>query len=331
MFVGAEEMDRIDVFRGINEFARKFLSEQMDIIHRPAGASILRKGETPANCYFILNGICHVLTPESRVGQGETGAQKVSIVERHQGFRGIGDNIGITSTLAHYAYQSQQSADLKKRKEIARYKYETFLEVGRNTATTHAITDCELLECSRDALLTAIQICPYLIANIARSISMRIQKDTLLQQRASLPSNDCLPLLAQFLYEWYMVTEAYKERGANIAAGIPRLHCEKIQTWLRIRDESALASALRLLQGDEESVQTLMEVKGLSREEASSHKCIKGVPHRLEVITPKALLDWCRETDSRRLITEEQKKRPKRPRRRRAGKQPLSDSGREEL
>ena len=325
MFVAAEDMNKIDVFRGISDFAAKFLAQHMKIVSFKADSPVMSKGSSPSICYFILDGICHVRNPESLEEVSHPGVPNEEgahweenvpqenlschpVVERHQGFRGIGDSLGITSALAHYARQGREEDRLLSRKDLLRHKYETFLGVGANTSNTYATTDCKLLRCDRDTLLTAIQICPVLVANIARSLSMRMQQDTLLQRHAALASNDCLPLLAQFLYEWHMVTEVYKTQGSGHRLKLPHLSNAKLQLWLRISDDRALASALRFLRGEEDAIRTMIEIKGLSLEAANNRKAIQGNSGQIEVIDEEALLKWWSETRSSTLLKTEQQK-----------------------
>ena len=326
MFVASEDMNKIDIFRGISDFASKFLAQHMKIVSFKADSHVMSKGSSPSICYFILDGICHVRNPESLEEVSNPGVpneegtyqeeenvpkkkmSRPSVVERHQGFRGIGDSLGITSALAYYARQGREEDKLLPRKDLLRHKYETFLGVGANTSDTYAITDCKLLQCDRDTLLTAIQICPVLVANIARSLSMRMQQDTLLQRHAAVASNNCLPLLAQFLYEWHMVTDVYKTQRSNQKEEMPHFSNAQLQLWLRISDEKALASALRFLRGEEDAISTMMEVKGISLEAANNCKAIEGNSKQIEVIDEEALLNWWGEPQSAILLKIEQKK-----------------------
>jgi len=139
----------------------------------------------------------------------------------------------------------------------------------------------------------------------------------MLQQRAALNSNDCLPLLAQFLYEWHMVVSIYRDLGSGSEKDtkIPNLHHDELQKWLRIRDESAIASAFRLLRMESEATEVFAAVKNIRPEDmdAASYRALTDDGN--VVASPEALLYWCRETQSRNLITSEQKRRPRRSKR----------------
>lgn len=116
MQIPASDLDKIWLFQGINPFARKFLSEYMKVVTLPRGQRVMYAGEQPDHCYFLLDGLVHirnqefVYADEPEANARENGAasppsrQELRVAkERHQGFRGIGDSIGIAAMLSRYA------------------------------------------------------------------------------------------------------------------------------------------------------------------------------------------------------------------------------------
>lgn len=308
-FVGLEDLQEVDIFQGVSEFALAFLAKNTRIHRCEAGRAVVKQGHAPDCCYFILDGICHIRTPETYIDKRSGGVKNT---ERHQGYRGIGDSIGITAALAHYAYQSREInvRSVATHKQVMRAKYESLLKVGQNTAHSYAVVPSRFLECPREVLLTAIQICPVLVANIAWSLSLRMQQDTRLQQRAAQTANECLPVVAQFLYEWAMTREIYFDAHPELnkdapIARMPDKH--EIYEWLRISDGTPGASAFRFLRMEPYALAVMVGRTGGERDDVlKQYKAIDGQ----KVVNPDALLEWCRTTESRELIRKEVESNP---------------------